>query len=302
MARSQRHKVIIQGVDAAGKGVAEKQAAPVYIQQYLASQAFTVPLGPPSGPLKGSSLAGFPPTLIPAPGMVEAREAELHAAGEFSDPDQFNLSGNPTYQDLPPAAAGPGPTPPDPALKPVLNSINPSSAKIGDPDLTMNVNGSKFVDGSVIYFNNGAEETTFISDNQLSTIIKPSTATTAGDYPVLVVNPDGQGTDAQKMFTFTDPVAERQLPERVFPIGPIVINSIEDHEDGIRLNLSEGDVRPGDQVLIEATSNTSINGSYQVLAVLEVHGAAGSDIVVDNNFELLAPIEGKGRLTVTGGT
>jgi hypothetical protein len=237
--------------------------------------------------------------------MLEAREAELTDTGMFSDPGQFNLSGNPTYQDLPaPEDTGPEPEPPDPALKPVLNSINPSSANLGDPDLTMHANGSKFVDGSVIVFNGGDEPTTFISDNQLSTIVRPSTATTPGSYGVNIRNPDGQYADLEKTFTFIDPQATQNptgSEQRTFPIGPITINSIEDHEDGIRLNLAEGDVQPGDQVTVEATSNTSINGNYTVLAVLEVHGTAGSDIVVDNNTLLTSSIEGKGRLTVTGG-
>jgi hypothetical protein len=100
--------------------------------------------------------------------------------------------------------------PPEPLPQPVLNSINPSSATIGGPDLTMNVNGSKFVDGSVIVFNNGDEPTTFESVSQLSTVIRPSTALVPGSYPVYVRNPDGQRTDMEKMFTFNEVIAEQQ--------------------------------------------------------------------------------------------
>jgi IPT/TIG domain len=194
------------------------------------------------------------------------------------------------------------PTPPEPDEgQPVLDSIDPSSANIGDPDLTMNVNGSKFVDGSVIVFNGGDEETTFISDSQLSTIIKPSTATTPGSYGVNVRNPDGQYAPLEQTFTFIEAVApEGARGGRALPIGPFTISLIEDHEDGIRLDLAEGDVRVGDTVLIEATGNTSVNGDYTVLALLKVLGQSGLSIVVDNDLVLLNSIEAKGRLTVTG--
>src|SRR5262245_61641520 len=195
MGRSQRHAVLIKGTDASGKGLSEKQPAIVYIQQFAASQAFTVPVGPSGGPLKGSSLAGFPPTTMPPPtgtfAMLDER-AEMTGSA-FTDPGQFNLSGNPIYEDLPPT--WPADAPPDPTLKPVLNSINPSSAKVGAADLTMNVNGSKFVQNSVIWFNGGPEPTTFNSSTQLSTVIKPSTASGPVAVPVWVVNPDGQRTD-----------------------------------------------------------------------------------------------------------
>ena len=297
MGRSQRHMVIIQGTDSAGKGLSEKQPAIVYIRQFAASQAFTVPLGPPSGPLKGSSLAGFPPTLFPAPGLDEQRSAELQTeGGQFTDSGQFNLSGNPKYASLPPPeeGGGAGPVPPDTETKPVLNSIDPSSAQLGDPDVTMTVNGGKFVDGSVIVFNGGDEPTTFVGDLQLTTVVRPSTASAAIGVPVWVRNPDGQRTDAEQTFTFIDPLAEPEGGARTLPAGPFTITLIEDHLDGIAVTLADGDVRVGDAVLIEATGNTSINGAYTVLSI------DGQTIVVDNDVTLDVPIEAKGRLTVNG--
>jgi len=287
MGRSQRHSVIIRGTDAAGKGLAEKQPAPVYIQQFLASQAFAVPVGASGGPLQGSTIAGFPPTLIPAPGLAAARDAELNAAGDFSGPGQFNISGNPIYQDLPPAG---GTTPPDEGTKPELNSIDPNSAMIGDPDLTMSVNGLNFVDGSVIVFNEGDETTTFVDSGQLTTVVKPSTASVPGSYPVYVRNPDGQRTDLEGTFTFL----ALRTAKRSFPIGPVPISSIDEHENGIALTIAEGDVQVGDKVLVEATGNTAINGDYTVVLV------DGQVVVIENDTALPTPIQAKGRLTVTG--
>jgi IPT/TIG domain len=234
--------------------------------------------------------------LLPREGGVEAPEGGFIVP---EGPPGGPLQGS-SMSGAIPDSVQPPPLP-DPGLKPVLDSIDPDTAVIGDPDLTMNVNGSMFVDGSVIVFNGSDEETTFISDNQLSTIVKPSTATTPGLYGVNVRNPDGQYAPLEQTFTFTEAVVpEGARGGRALPAGPFIINSIEDHEDGIRLNLAEGDVRVGDAVLVEATGNTSINGAYTVLALLKVLGQSGLSIVVDNDATLETPIEAKGRLTVNG--
>ena len=92
--------------------------------------------------------------------------------------------------------------------QPVLNSISPNNAVIGGEDLTMEVIGSGFLEESVIVFNGGEEPTTFVSATRLTTIVKPSTATTPGTYPVGVVGADGEAS-----FTFTEaPLRSRRAP------------------------------------------------------------------------------------------
>jgi hypothetical protein len=89
-------------------------------------------------------------------------------------------------------------------------------------------------------------------------------------------------------------VAARSGDARILPYGPLTITRIEDHEDGLAVQLASGDVHVGDDVLIEATGNTSVNGTYTVLAI------EGSAVIIDSAYELAAPIEAKGRLTVNG--
>jgi hypothetical protein len=84
-----------------------------------------------------------------------------------------------------------------------VTSIDPTGAAIGDPDLTLTVTGTGFIDGAQIVFNGGAEETTFVSDTELTTTVKPSTATVAGDYPVTVMQ-GGFTVDPGQTFTFTE--------------------------------------------------------------------------------------------------
>lgn len=98
--------------------------------------------------------------------------------------------------------SGPLP-PPDPLPNefPTLSSLTPDTAVIGDADLTLQVNGTNFTDTSVIVFNGGEEPTEFVSDVLVTTIVKPSTATVEGAFPVLVRQ---GGYDTRPLsFTFT---------------------------------------------------------------------------------------------------
>jgi hypothetical protein len=118
-------------------------------------------------------------------------------------PEEAANSGAGFVQDLLKADLGTvDPVPPEPA---VLTSITPDTAVIGDPDLTLSAIGTGFTAESVIVFNGGDEPTTFVSATEVTTGVKPSTATTAGAYPVFVRGADGAET-ASLDFTFTDPV------------------------------------------------------------------------------------------------
>lgn len=285
MGRSQRHMLWEQGATAAGEihaqgvvapGIAMqvdpealnvlKAGPPLYnegleLKQPREEGGVEVPIGEPGGPLSGSSLTGAIPESVVPP-----------------EPE-------------PPEPPEPGPDP-EPGMEPILDSLDPAHAVIGGPDLTMHVHGQNFTDTTLIIFNGGVENTGFVSNTELTTIVKPSLAGAAVEVPVNV----RQGTYDSNAVNFNFSVAEPP-PEggRTFPEGPHTINLVEDHADGIAVTLADGAVQVGDAVTIEATGNTAINGSYTVLSV------EGMVVVVDNNTELLTPIEAKGRLTVTAG-
>jgi len=67
--------------------------------------------------------------------------------------------------------------PPDPAnLVPVIDALEPASCAVGDPDFTLVVRGTGFVQQvTAIHFAGNDEPTTFNeTDHSLSTIVKPS--------------------------------------------------------------------------------------------------------------------------------
>jgi hypothetical protein len=93
------------------------------------------------------------------------------------------------------------PRPDDPIAPPTLASIAPATAVIGGADLTLICTGTNYTPTSKIMFNGGEEPTTFISPTSISTVVRPSTASTPGDYPVTVKTILGE--TPPKQFTFT---------------------------------------------------------------------------------------------------
>jgi hypothetical protein len=76
------------------------------------------------------------------------------------------------------AAAGPAVT---------VTGIAPISATVGGPDVTLHVYGTGFTAETVILFNLGEEPTTYLDSTEVTTLVKPSTASGPATVPVSVV-------------------------------------------------------------------------------------------------------------------
>jgi hypothetical protein len=75
----------------------------------------------------------------------------------------------------------------------IANPLVPNTATAGSVAFTLTVNGSGFVNGSVIYWNSTAHTTQFMTNGQLTTPISATEVATAGSVPVYVKNPGGTG-------------------------------------------------------------------------------------------------------------
>ncbi len=85
---------------------------------------------------------------------------------------------------------------------PVAGSLAPSSATAGGSGFTLTVNGSAFVAGSVVRWNDANRTTTFVSPTQLSATISAADIAVAGNASVRVFSPaPGGGTSAALTFT-----------------------------------------------------------------------------------------------------
>jgi hypothetical protein len=87
---------------------------------------------------------------------------------------------------------------------PDLESLDPDEADAGDvADIVMHVHGTGFTEQSVIYFNGLQEPTTFVSETEVTTGVKPSLFTVPAVCPVTVRNGSYE-SDALE-FEFLDP-------------------------------------------------------------------------------------------------
>jgi hypothetical protein len=85
---------------------------------------------------------------------------------------------------------------------PIATTLTPSSATAGGAAFTLTVNGSSFINGSVIRWNGANRTTTFDSSTQLRATISATDIATAGTATVTVLTPTpGGGTSAGLTFT-----------------------------------------------------------------------------------------------------
>jgi hypothetical protein len=88
---------------------------------------------------------------------------------------------------------------------PTLTSLSPDTAVSGDPDFVLSCVGTNFVRGSVIHFGIEDEPTTFVSDTEVTTGVKPSLFAPAV-IPVTIRT--GTLLSESIDFTFTEPIVE----------------------------------------------------------------------------------------------
>jgi len=101
---------------------------------------------------------------------------------------------------------------------PSISALVPATAPAGSRPLTLTVNGSSFIAGSVIRWNGAERVTTYVNSLQLTTTLNPSDLSNAGTAAVSVFNPSpGGGTSSSLNFTISavEPLAIKtaRLPD-----------------------------------------------------------------------------------------
>ena len=89
-------------------------------------------------------------------------------------------------------------------VPPVVTSLSPNTAVIGDVTFDVHVLGTGFTEESVIVFNGIDEPTTFVSNTELTTGVNMPLWTAPASVPVLVRNATVESNPVN--FTFTNPV------------------------------------------------------------------------------------------------
>lgn len=80
----------------------------------------------------------------------------------------------------------------------VVTTLIPTTAVVGSADLTLRVRGQNFTKSTKVLFNGSEEPTQYVSQDEITTVVKPSTASGAATVPVGAV-----GANETKDFTFT---------------------------------------------------------------------------------------------------
>ena len=89
-----------------------------------------------------------------------------------------------------------------PSPVPSLSGLSPSSATVGGPSFTLTVNGSNFVNTSVVRWNGAIRQTSFVSNTQLTAVILGSDLSVSTGAQVTVFTPaPGGGVSSAGIFT-----------------------------------------------------------------------------------------------------
>ena len=90
---------------------------------------------------------------------------------------------------------------------PAIATLQPASVTAGSGALTLTVNGTGFINGSVVNFGGKSRTTTFFSSTQVTATILAGDVTSAGSYAVTVTNPvPGGGTSNTVLLSVNNPV------------------------------------------------------------------------------------------------
>ncbi len=89
-------------------------------------------------------------------------------------------------------------------LVPQMTSINPPVTREGAPTLTLQVEGTRFRQNSVVRFDNKDLRTEFVSATKLNATVEASLLQRPGSYAVYVVNPGDRGGASNNIFLFVN--------------------------------------------------------------------------------------------------
>ncbi len=123
---------------------------------------------------------------------------------------------------------------------PVITGINPANVLAGSASFALAVNGSGFVNGSVVRVNNSDRQTTFVNSNQLMATILPSDVLNAGTLTITVFNVEpGGGSSNSVILAVNNPVPD---------ISDLQPNAVAAGSQAFTLNINGTGFVPGSVV------------------------------------------------------
>ncbi|MEZ4711093.1 MAG: Ig-like domain-containing protein [Caldilineaceae bacterium] len=176
---------------------------------------------------------------------------------------------------------------------PTLSSLDPDMATAGGGDLTLTLNGTNFVQSSVVRWNGADRITVYISDTQLQITVPADDMTAPGTASVSVFNPDPVGGESNTL-TFTinppnqPPTVQAGGPYTVDEGGSVTLNASGNDPDGDALTYAwdldnNGSFEtPGQSVPFSAVAQDGPSSHAVAVQVTDPAGlSATADATVD---------------------
>ncbi len=154
---------------------------------------------------------------------------------------------------------------------PKLASLGTSTAVEGSGTLTIAVNGSGFVAGSLVMWNGTALATTYVSAAQLMAVVPAALVAEEGTAAVAVTSPGPGGGPSAKAqtFTITDAPLQAQGLTVVFlanaPSTNVAVATFQDGNPFAPLSDFTATINWGDQTTSVGTIAVAANGTFYVL-------------------------------------
>jgi hypothetical protein len=174
----------------------------------------------PTGVVKSFSQDPFAPVLFNSPALAVTDEQKGYVKKVLDKSCSDSQFSDKAYRAITLILTGGN------AQVPVVTSLTPNSAEIGDADFVLHVHGTGFKNTDTIVFAGVDEPTTFVSTSELTTGVNMSVWVGPDALPVLVRNAEGV-LSAPMTFTFVDNVALLSAPttqtkyvEKVHPPTP----------------------------------------------------------------------------------
>lgn len=157
---------------------------------------------------------------------------------------------------------------------PSITSLNPSSVLAAGSGFVLSVNGSGFVNGSIVRVNGADRQTTFISGNQLAATILASDILASGVLNITVFNiAPGGGTSNIVPLPVNNPVPE---------LTELVPNAVSVGSQAFTLTLNGVGFVPGSVILWNGTARptTFVNPAQLTTPVSSADLAAATNVTI----------------------
>lgn len=168
---------------------------------------------------------------------------------------------------------------------PALSSLAPSSAAAGGSAFTLTINGSSFVAKSVVYWNDIALPTTFVSDAKLTAAVPASDIASGGSAQIKVSSPT-PGGGSSSVATFSINTGGTSAPKVVQYNIYQTVNALGENQSILRFNSA---THAGNLIWVAVTvsdyagahtiSITDTQGNNYMLLDQENDGRPGSATV-----------------------